>query len=35
VWAYRAVSDVTNPDAAVVTLKSFTVEDGRAGAFAK
>ena len=28
---FRTVSDVRQPDASVATLKSFTVEDGRAG----
>ena len=32
---YRAVSDVTNPDATVATLKAFTIEDGRAGALVR
>ena len=30
--AYRAISDVTDPQATVSTLKSFVVESGRAGA---
>lgn len=29
---YRAISEVTNPDATVATLKTFAIEDGRPGA---
>jgi alkaline phosphatase D len=32
---YRSVSDVNNPDATVATLKTFAIEDGRAGAFSE
>ena len=28
---FRAISDVTNPEASVSTLKSFSVENGRPG----
>jgi alkaline phosphatase D len=28
---FRAVSEVTDPDAGISTLKTFTVEDGRPG----
>jgi alkaline phosphatase D len=31
---FRVVSDVTKPDATIATLKTFVVEDGRAGAVA-